>query len=220
MSALTVLIDNANKVFTEDEIRIFHEAAREAEAFITKHFTLDYPVDVVLTPPSSLMKTIPEDGITGRTYHSRHVVVAIDTKHAPINQDFIFETMCHEMSHSLRWEKLPEHANTLFDGMIMEGLAVALEEKALTDTGRVHIQFFLNEMQSTDQAMIDAITAQLKPDFDSQTYDYDTVFYSGNDTLPRWAGYRLGYYFVKKHLETTGTTINKATLANYKSFAS
>lgn len=218
MSALNVLIDNAGNVFTEDDILIFRAAARDAEAFVADHFTLDYPIDVVMTSPSDLMHTIPEDGITGKTHHSRHIAIAIDTKQAPINHDIVFETICHEMSHSLRWEKLPERATTLFKGMILEGLAVVLEETALAETGRRKQQFFLMQMQSTTQEMTDAMIARLKNDFDAQQYDYDTIFYTGDETLPRWAGYRLGYYFVKQHLQTTGSSIYDATLASYHDF--
>lgn len=218
MGALNVLIDNSERLFTKDEILIFRAAAQDAEAYIANNFDFDYPVDVVMTAPSALMNTIPEDGITGRTYHSRHIVVAIDTKRAPINQDIVFEVICHEMSHSLRWEKLPERATTLFKGMILEGLAVVLEETALANTGRVRQQFFLSEMQSTTHDMIDLMTARLKADFDAKQYDYDTIFYTGNDAIPRWCGYRLGYHLVKRHLETTGLSIFEATLASYRDF--
>ena len=39
--------------------------------------------------------------------------------------------MCHELVHSLRWEKVPEYAETMFNGMILEGMAVVLEEEAM-----------------------------------------------------------------------------------------
>ena len=39
--------------------------------------------------------------------------------------------MCHELAHSLRWEKVPEYAETIFDGIILEGMAVVLEEEAM-----------------------------------------------------------------------------------------
>ena len=39
--------------------------------------------------------------------------------------------MCHELAHYLRWEKVPEYAETIFDGIILEGMAVVLEEEAM-----------------------------------------------------------------------------------------
>ena len=38
---------------------------------------------------------------------------------------------------------------------------------------------------------------------DSNEYNYDEIFFNGNDKLPRWSGYSLGYYLVKKYLEKT-----------------
>lgn len=39
--------------------------------------------------------------------------------------------MCHELAHSLRWEKVQEYAETMFNDMILKVLAVILEEEAM-----------------------------------------------------------------------------------------
>jgi hypothetical protein len=41
------------------------------------------------------------------------------------------------------------------------------------------------------------------------------VFFNGNDELPRWAGYSLGYYLVKKYLTKTGKKIEDAFADKY-----
>ncbi len=160
-----------------------------------------------------------EDGISGRTYHSRLIMLSIDKQQHAINEDFVFETICHELSHSLRWEKVPEYAKTLFDGMILEGLAVVLEEAAMAATQRPTRQYFLNTMQKTSIEEINSIIAILKDTFNSMDYDYTRVFFTGDNTLPRWAGYRLGCYFVKQYLEKTNRTIVQATEDRYQTFA-
>jgi uncharacterized protein YjaZ len=218
MGKLNLFIANANNKFTDKELAIFKNAKEAAQDFISKNFDFDYDVDVIVTEPSFLASTIPEDGIVGKTYNSQLVILVVDKQQAAISEDSVFETICHEMSHALRWEKLSEYSNTLFKGMILEGLAVALEEKAINDTGRSQKQFFLKEIQSTDQAAIDSMIANLRDLFDNENYDYNTVFFTGNDVLPRWAGYRLGYYFVKKQLQESDMTIEKATLASYDDF--
>ncbi len=218
MGKLNIFIANANNKFTNQELAIFKNANEAAQDFISKNFDFDYDVDVVITEPSSLASTIPEDGIVGRTYNSQLVILVLDKQQAAISEDSVFETICHEMSHALRWEKLPEYSNTLFKGIILEGLAVVLEEKAIDDTGRSQKQFFLKEMQSTDQVTIDSMIANLRGQFDNENYDYNTVFFTGNDVLPRWAGYKLGYHFVKKQLQESGMSIEEATLASYADF--
>lgn len=219
MGKINLLVANANNKFTNKEVAIFSQAAKSAQDFISKNFDFDYDVDIVITAPSFLMSIIPEDGISGRTYNSELIVLVLDKHKRPISEDIVFETICHEMSHSLRWEKLPEYSKTLFDGMILEGLAIMLEEEAVDERKSHEKQFFLTEMQNTPQRVIDDIIAHLKDDFNNERYDYDAIFYTGNNTLPRWSGYRLGYYYVKKYLRQNNSTVFDATLASYSEFA-
>ena len=219
MSKIYLHIANANQNFTAREFSILKNAAKKAEAFISAIFQqFDYEVDIIITTPSFMLPTIAEDGIAGKTLHSRLIVLSIDKQQRKISEDFIFETICHEMSHSFRWEKLPEYAETMFDGMILEGLAVVLEEEAMVKTGRQDKQFFLKEIQKTPKAEIDKMIAVLKDKFEGKVYDYNKIFFTGDDILPRWAGYRLGYYFVKQYLRQTDQNIVQATLASYKDF--
>ena len=219
MSRIHIHIANANQTFTNAEITIFKKATQKAEGFISATFTqFDYEVDVIIATSSFILPTIAEDGIAGKTLHSRLIILSLDKNQHEISEGFIFETICHEMSHSLRWEKLPEYAETMFDGMILEGLAVALEEEAMIKTGRQDKQFFLKEIQETPRAEIDKMITVLKDKFEDKIYDYNKIFFTGDDILPRWAGYRLGYYFVKQYLRQTDQDIVQATLASYKDF--
>ena len=219
MSKIHIYIANANQTFTNAEITIFKNATQKAEDFISATFTqFDYEVDVIIATSSFILPTIAEDGIAGKTLHSRLIILSLDKNQHEISEGFIFETICHEMSHSLRWEKLPEYAETMFDGMILEGLAVALEEEAMVKTGRQDKQFFLKEMQETPRAEIDEMITVLKDKFEDKIYDYNKIFFTGDDILPRWAGYKLGYYFVKQYLRQTDQDIVQATLASYKDF--
>ncbi len=219
MSKIHIHIANANQIFTNAEITIFKNATQKAEGFISATFAqFDYEVDVIIATSSFILPTIAEDGIAGKTLHSRLIILSLDKNQHEISEGFIFETICHEMSHSLRWEKLPEYAETMFDGMILEGLAIALEEEAMIKTGRQDKQFFLKEIQETPRAEIDKMITVLKDKFEYKIYDYNKIFFTGDDILPRWAGYRLGYYFVKQYLRQTDQDIVQATLASYKDF--
>lgn len=217
MGTINAIIANATNSFDQKDMELIKQAVKDAEDFINQSFTFDYEVDVIFTAPSSLMKTIPEDGISARTYHSRLIEVVIDKRQNPLNANTVFETVCHEMSHSLRWEKVPEYSDNLFKGMILEGLAVALERKAMESRGEGW-QFFLKEMLKTTDEEYEKMIAALKDTFDKQGYDYETIFYTGNDSLPRWAGYRLGYYYVLQYLEKSGRIIEQATLDSYDLF--
>ena len=54
------------------------------------------------------------------------------------------------------------------------------------------------------------ILEKLRDQLDSSYYDYDMIFFNGNDELPRLSGYSLGYYLIKKYLEKTGKKIEEA----------
>lgn len=218
MGKINLLIANSNGNFTDTEVATINTAAVDAEKFIANLFTFDYEVDIVITAPSFLMKTIPEDGISGRTYNSRLIIIVLDKTQAPITESSIYETICHEMSHSLRWEKLPEYSDNLFKGMILEGLATVLEEKALEEKGSDTPQFYLKTVRDTTEAEYTEMIKALHDSFENKNYDYETIFYTGNETLPRWAGYRLGHYYVKKYIEKTGRSIEQATLDSYQLF--
>lgn len=217
MGKIHTLIANATHQFSVEDQRLIKEAVKDAETFINSTFVFDYDVDVVITAPSFLMKTIPEDGIGGRTYNSRLIILVINKKEKAITADAVFEIVCHEMSHSLRWEKVPEYSDDMFKGMILEGLAIVLEQKAIEARGGEK-QFFLKSMLETTEGEYQRIIHELEASFSKNSYDYEAIFYNGNDTLPRWAGYRLGYYFVKRYLEKTGRTIEQATLDSYSQF--
>ena len=88
----------------------------------------------------------------------------------------------------------------MFNGMIWKGLAVVLEEETMNKFKQYNKQFFLREIQNTRQNEVDAMITALKDNFSCTAYDYNTIFYTGDDNLPRWTGYRPGYYFVKQYL--------------------
>lgn len=220
MSKIHLYIANANQTFTDAEIAVFKNAAQKAETFISTEFVqFDYEVDVIITTPSFMLPTIAEDGIASKTLHSRLIILSVDKNQHKICEEFVFETICHEMSHSLRWEKVPEYAETMLEGMILEGLAVVLEEYAMLSIGQRDVQFFLKEVQKTSQAEIDKMITTLKGNFENKVYDYNKIFFTGGEILPRWAGYKLGYYLVKQHLRKTNQTAAQATLASYKDFS-
>ena len=211
-------ITNAAKQFTPDEERIIRSAADSAWDFLDKHFKIDYDIDLIVTEPLYILPTIPEDGITARTYKSNFIMLCIDKSQHEISEDFLFEIICHEMAHSLRWNRVPEFANTLFENAVMEGLAIVLEEAALKEMNKDVQQYFLTEMQKTSKSTIDTILHHFEGRLHSEQYDYEKDFYTGDDTLPRWAAYSLGYHLVKEYLDKTGDSIFDATIASYSDF--
>ena len=128
----------------------------------------------------------------------------------------ISENVVHELCHAARWGKNDEWAKTLFDDLIFEGLACALEAEFVKDKSEksLFIKTILECTDDEDKKILDLLQDKL----DSNEYNYDEIFFNGNINLPRWAGYSLGYYLVKKYLKKTGKKIEDAFADKYADF--
>lgn len=89
---------------------------------------------------------IPEDGVGGRTRASDFIEFAIDERKA--TESLISEILVHELCHAARWGKNDEEINSLFDGMISEGIATYLEAEFVKDRTekQCSLKLFWNEV--------------------------------------------------------------------------
>ena len=126
--------------------------------------------------------------------------------------------LVHELCHAARWGKNNEWMTSLFDRIINEGIATYFEAEFIKNRNErtVFIQTILERPDEENEKILDQVRDRL----DSNEYDYYGVFFTGNNKLPRWSGYSLGYYLVKKYLEKTGKTIEEAFADNYVDFKS
>ena len=133
-----------------------------------------------------------------------------------IFENLISENVVHEFCHAARWGKNDEWIKCLFDGLIFEGLACVLEAEFVKDRSEKSL-FIKTILERTDENN-EKILEELRDQLDSNHYNYDTIFFNGNDKLSRWSGYSLGYYLVKKYLEKTGKKIEEAFADKYADF--
>lgn len=214
MGKINLLLTNAN-----DNLKTFSElisgAVKEAEEYAFLKLKIDWDIDLIVTNHMPFM-LIPEDGIGGRTYWHDLITICINEK--KLDKAFILETFVHELCHAGRWGKNNEWANSLFDGIICEGIATYFEaEFAKTRPSK---QYFIETILARKESENERILKKLRGQLDLSEYDYETIFFNGNNELPRWSGYSLGYYFVKKYLEKTGKTIEEAFSDKYADFRS
>ena len=161
---------------------------------------------------------ILEDHVGGRTYTSEYIQITVDPKSKDIPEEIFFEIISHELAHAARWSKNSEYMQTLFDGLISEGLATAFEEVVVRDNHIKNPQFFLKTVIARTDSENEKILKNLINELDNEFYDYETIFFDGNDSLPRWSGYSLGLYLVKKYLKQTNQTITEVLADKYSDF--
>lgn len=212
MSKINVLLANANGNLDEMKDTIL-VAVKEVESYAFSKLKIDWNIDVVVSA-NAYSLIIPEDGVGGYTYASDFVVIFLDLKTMTISH--LKEMLVHELGHAARWGKNDERMNTLFDGMISEGIATYFgTEFAKNNSNK---QFFTKAILERSDEENEHILNELRGNLDDKHYDYNTIFFTGNDKLPRWSGYSLGYYLVKKYLEKTHKTIEEAFADKYEDF--
>lgn len=212
MSKINVLLANANGNLDETKDTIL-AAVKEVESYAFSKLKIDWNIDVVVTD-SAYSIIIPEDGVGGYTYANNFIVSALDLKSMSIPR--FKEMLAHELCHAARWGKNNEWMNTLFDGMISEGVATYFGTEYAKNNSEK--QFFTKTMLERSDEENERILNKLRGNLDDKNYDYNTIFFTGNDKLPRWSGYSLGYYLVKKYLEKTHKTIEEAFADKYEDF--
>ena len=208
-------IADAKKEFTKEECESIKKGIKRAKEYTAPKLNIAEDIDLVVTPelPDFL---IPEDYLGARTYTGNFIMVSLDPSH--VVEDLVYEVVCHEMCHAARWQKNTEEMKNLFDGMILEGLAVNFEEQAVQN--QKNRQFFLESMLKRSDEENAKILDIIKGDLNNEYYDYYTIFILGNREkhIPRWSGYSVGYYIVKKYMAKTGKTIEEIYAEPFDNF--
>lgn len=212
MNKVNILLAEANGNLSTNRESIMN-AVKTAEEYVFPKFKVNWDIDLLIT--NRLYDIIiPEDGVGGRARTSDFIEFAINENIA--TENLISEMVAHELCHAARWGKNDEWINTLFDSMISEGIATYLEAEFVKDRAErtVFIKTILERTDGENKQILKELSDQL----DSNYYDYDTIFFNGNDKLPRWSGYSLGYYLVKRYLEKTNKKIEDAFADKYAEF--
>ena len=214
MSKINILLANANNRFRKEEEKKIIKAIKAAEDYSFPRLHIDWDIDVVVTNCGPV-SVIPEDHVGGHTYESSFIILHIDKE---TTEPIISEVLCHELCHAARWGKNDEWMNTLFDAVIFEGLATFFESKYAERNKEK--QFFIRTIMDRSDEENEKILSVLRPQLWQKKYDYDAIFFSGNNKLPRWAGYSLGFYLVKKYLTQNDISIENAFANKYRVFKS
>ena len=212
MNKINVLITRANGNL-DSKVETIVKAVKEAECYVFPKLKIDWDIDLLVT--NRLYDIIiPEDGVGGHTRTSDFIEFAINEEKA--TENLISEMVAHELCHAARWGKNDEWINSLFDGVINEGIATYFEAEFVKDRTEktVFIKTILERSDEENEKILEKLRSQL----DLNYYDYDTIFFNGSNELPRWSGYSLGYYLVRKYLKKTGKKIEDAFADKYADF--
>ncbi len=211
MNKVNILLTEANGNLL-DKKEMIKTAVKTAEKYVFPKLKIDWDIDVLVT--NRIPMIIPENGAGGFTFSADFIRIIIDDKKA--TENLISENVVHELCHAARWGKNDEWIKSLFDGLLFEGLACVLEDEFANNNPEKTL-FMRTILERSDEEN-EKILAVVREKLDSNEHNYDEIFFNGNDKLPRWAGYSLGYYLVKKYLEKTNKGIEDAFADKYADF--
>lgn len=211
MNKVNILLTEANGNLL-DKKEMIKTAVKTAEKYVFPKLKIDWDIDILVT--NRIPMIIPENGAGGFTFSADFIRINIDDEKA--TENLISENVVHELCHAARWGKNDEWIKSLFDGLIFEGLACVLEDEFASNNSEKTL-FIKTILERSDEEN-EKILAVVRDKLDSNEYNYDEIFFNGNNKLPRWAGYSLGYYLVKKYLERTNKRIEDAFDDKYADF--
>jgi len=180
---------------------------KHALQLASSHIKFSY-LDINIVPDQTWY-IMPEFGFGAITYSANLLYISVDssacTKKA-ITEEF-GALVVHELNHVARLAKLNiENWDdvTFLEDAIQEGIAVLFQELLYPKSA-----LYINNDVMDD---IDGWVGKAKEIYNKKRNEYDRDgWFFGSETLPRWAGYTIGYYLVKKYYDSNKITLQELT---------
>ncbi len=180
---------------------------KHALELASSHINFTY-LDINIVPNQAWL-IMPEFGFGAITYSPNLLYISVDssacTKKA-ITEEF-GAMVVHELNHVARLAKLNiENWDdvTFLEDAVQEGIAVLFQELLYPKSA-----IYINNDVMDD---IDGWIGKAKENYNKKRNEYDRDgWFFGSETLPRWAGYTIGYYIVKKYYDSNKISLQELT---------
>lgn len=199
----SVLFDSVKFSYYDELLSELNHALQLASS----HIKLSY-LDINIVPNQAWL-IMPEFGFGAITYSPNLLYISVDSRACTkkvITEEF-GAMVVHELNHVARLAKLNiENWDevTFLEDAIQEGIAVLFQELLYPKSA-----LYINNDVMDD---IDGWIGKAKKIYNKKRNDYDRDgWFFGSKTLPRWAGYTIGYHLVKKYYNSNKITLQKLT---------
>lgn len=140
-------------------------------------------------------RVIPEIGLGGFNPNEYEVIIGVNANFANLDQTLqtdLVAQLAHEMHHARR-RRTVGYGSTLFEAIVTEGLA---DHFSIEVTGIApppwSVALTGNELQDWIQTASNS--------WDQSPYNHSAWFVGTDPSIPRWAGYAIGFELVKNYL--------------------
>lgn len=194
---LSIYIIKSDELKDESVLNSAKKSVRKHAIKAMKALCVEKPVSITVYFKSKW--TIQSTGETGYTPTGDWIQVTLDVTGKKFPVETVIEkrlpaTIYHEMCHIKRWQTTG-FGSTFTEELVSEGLACAFEMekfehdiKPLFVASKVEIEKLLNLVRSNSERI-------------QNNYSYYDWFTTGNKDIPRWTGYKVGYYLVSEVLK-------------------
>lgn len=157
-------------------------------------------IDVRMSVDANPYAIIPELGIGGGYENDKQLItLSIDMTHPVMASDLqnqLCRCFAHEYMHAYREEEIPWDGCTLLEAFVAEGLTQNFE---LEFTNKTIPPVYATSLSPDER---EKYWQQAQSELEHTDFDYSAWFFGSEEKgMPKWIGYNIGFWLVKKYLE-------------------
>lgn len=206
-----------NSSVSSQSQKLIKEAIVFADTVLQKYFSFDQEIDLYFYCSSEASS---DKSLTGETYESGVVFCRLlsDTP----DQDELLNFLFHELNHAKRNQLFSTEKNpTLFNWLLLEGLAQTFEKQVAQDLNFSWQKFFIPQT-ATPLELKTGLASVLRIDDEGEAWNYYDWFYNFDRQaeLPVNFAYQLGDFLVSEYCRAHKITASQALLMPSQEFES
>lgn len=179
-------------------IPIIQQAFDEVVQKVCERIPTLTDIDIVCADSPHMV--IPETGIVGYTHTKHFIAVHIDPNFPSAEQTLAREiksTIAHELHHCARMGSVSSYGN-LVESLITEGLADHFD----IEINGTKPKPWSVAVQKED---LEPLLERARQEFMNPSYNHNAWFFGSQElSIPRWAGYTIGFNLVQEYMNKTG----------------